>query len=103
VQSELAGLNQVRHDRLNTASKKAKKFVNQSTLGRMTRNDGFKDVGITDLLDPAQNFLVLHAIYRGLHSRISRPFVLWESFLNFSNGRRNVVPQSFHNFQFKLS
>src|SRR6185312_744237 len=99
---QLAGLNKVRHHRLRPAAEKRQQFVNQTALGRMAGNDGFKDMRIAYFFCAAKHLLLFHPVNGGLHSGISGAAPFREGLLNFADGGGAALPQYFHDLQFEF-
>src|SRR5437588_1427225 len=101
-QRQLSGFHQVRHDRLRTPPEQVQQVINQPTVRRLAREDGFEDVRVADFLDSAQHLLAFHAVHRGLHRGIGRAAPLGKRFLNLADRGRATAPKRFHNLKFQL-
>jgi hypothetical protein len=98
---EFAGFNEVGHDRLDAVAKQAQKFVDQPALRGLAGDQRFENVRVADFLNTTEGFLGFQSIDRGLHGCVSGSVFGGKGFLNLSDGRDPVAPESLHDLQLK--
>src|ERR1035438_3768110 len=100
-QSELAGIDQVRHDGLGPAAEEAQQVIDQLALGGLAGHKRFENMGVANLPDAADGFLPFHPINSVLHRRVGGPAFRGEELLNVPNAGWAEGPKGLHDSQFQ--
>src|SRR3954468_12999395 len=79
-----SALDHVCHEQIGPAAEYTEDFIDKSPLYRRAGNRGLEDMGVADLLGPAQGFLCLKSINRCLHGRVGRPIRFGKRLLNLA-------------------
>src|SRR5208283_731919 len=102
VECELAGFDQMRHDRLSASPEQRQQVIDQFSLGGVAGERGLEDVKVTDLLDATNGLFPFQAINRGLDGGVSWSAFFGESFLDLADGGLALTPKSLHDLKFEL-
>ena len=78
----------MRHDRLEPVAEQSEQIVDQPALSRAAGDQGFENVGMTDLPDAAESLFPLQSVDRSLDRGVGGAVPLREGFLNFTDCAR---------------
>src|SRR5262249_17470330 len=99
---KFAGFDQPCDHVFHPTAEQAEEIVNQSVFGYASRDYGFEDIGIANLLDDSDSVFAFEPVHDGLDGRVRRTLFLGKRILNFPNGTRPPSPQGIHDLQFEF-
>src|SRR5688572_26470172 len=103
VERQIAGLDQMRHDRLAAAAEEGEELVDEAALRGGARDGRLEDVRVADLLRPTDGALLFEPVHHRLHGGVGRPALLGKGFENLADRGCATAPQRLHDLVFELA
>src|SRR5262249_30278404 len=103
LERDLAGLDQVRHQRLRAAAEEIEQIVDEPALRGVARHQGLAYVSTADLLRAPHGPLGLQAVHERLHGGVCGPGRLGQLLLDLADRRGAVGPEGFHDLELRAA